>query len=1000
MPVNWKAALEQVRAARPPGPGCGAGPQPGSLRWLEAELGRRGGNPAALRNIVYRDTGRPADKAHLADILRELAAGAGLTLDLDVPGVAAPLPDELELLGRAKKRVYKGFLAALRAGRAPRMVVAGRAGAGKTVLLDHLSRALEQSGVLVTRLGLSGEVGDVLALAPVAGRSFAALAERQRAALLAVAPARGAWLVRLAGELRFAGDPPRGPGGEVVTPGAWAAALLLAAPPGVAVLLALEDARGWPPDLAPVTELRPPTQAEAQAYLMEKLGLPRTAAGALARETGRNLDRLTLLAGAEAARGPEGETGPEPAGAAGLADPDVCRLAAAFAALDAAWPDQVGGRPHPGAALDAALGGALAQLPLHARAHARPVPGRPGEWQAASSLRALQPRLAPAALETARLRLAGSAPEVPGAYRVGALVAGGDWAGLRAWLLGTPDDAQFLPPWWPVVRAGSPPHGREALARLVVSHYAGRGEYGHPQARDALFLLLASGEEGVRAWARVKLAESRLDAGDPETAAAQLAGPEVRLALSAQAPADLWTLSAQADALLVQGALARWRGDLAAATCAVHDPRTARSGARALLWRGLIAKDAGRWAEALADLRAVPDHSPLLSARARYQEGDLRLRLGQPAAARALLLEVAGRLEQAGAPPEEQARSLARAATALRRLGQPAGAMRLLERALALVPAAPPGSPGSGGADGVVRARLLSEGVPVLLALNRHGDALAQVAGALDLLGASGARRAEAAYRVRRTVYRAALAYLTRGLGRRYQHPLLGAGRDHPDLAHARTLLGGLLRETGGAGDREQVLTFDLHLALALAEPDPEAALGHADRALAMTDHPYAGAQAHAARAEASLRAGRSGAVLADVNRAHALLRRVGTDLGDRPTAHADPGLYAQLLTLEACALVGAPDTAGPDAAPPASSEVTLALDWLRAELRPPELAPFREAVWREVGAALERGGRAQTVVPAAPWPLRPGDVLTVLEGRREPVLAAGAAQDAGDTPC
>ncbi|MFC5847981.1 hypothetical protein [Deinococcus petrolearius] len=984
MSVNWRGALEQLRAARPPGAERGAGPQPGSLRWLEAELGRRGGNPAALRNIVYRDTGTPADKALLAGLLRELAAGMELALDLHVPDVAAPLPDELELLGRAKKRVYKGFLAALRAGRAPRVVVAGRAGAGKTVLLDHLSRALERGGVPVTRLNLSGEVGDGLALPPVAGRSFAALAERQRAAVAAVAPARGAWLVRVAGELRFAGDPPRGPGGAATTPGAWAAALWAAAPPGVALLLALEDPRGWPAELAPVTGLRPPTQAEAQAYLMEKLGLPRAAAGALARETGRNLDRLTLLAGAEA-------TGPDPApDLAGLTDPDVCRLAAAFAMLDGAWPGDAGARPHPEAALDAALGVPLARLPLHARVQARPVPGRPGEWQVAPALRALRPRLAPAALDAARERLSAPGTQVPGAYRVGALVTGGDWAGLRRWLLAAPDDAQFLPPWWPAVRAAAPSHGREPLARLVVAHYAGRGEYGHPQARDALFFLLASEEGGVRAWARVKLAESRLDAGDPETAAAQLAEPEVRLALSAQAPADPWTLAAQADALLVQGALARWRGDLAAATRAVHDPRTAQSGARALLWRGLIAKDAGRWAEALADLRAVPDHSPLLSARARYQEGDLRLRLGQPAAARALLLEVAGRLDRAGAPPEEQARSLARAATALRRLGDPAGALRLLERALALVPGTSPGP----GTDGVVRARLLSEGVPVLLALNRPGDALAQVAGALDLLRASGARRAEAAYRVRRTVYRAALAYLTRGLGRRYQHPLLGAGlgagldaalearRDHPDLAHARALLEGLLREGSGASDREQVLTFDLHLALALAEPDSEAALAHAGRALAMTDHPYAGAQAHAARAEARLRAGRPEAVLADVNRAHALLRRVGADLGDLTAAHPDPGLHAQLLTLEACALAG----------DPAETGTAQTLAWLRAELAAPELAPFRDGVWREVGAALERAG--QESVPSSPdWPLRPGDVLAVLEARRGP--AVGVASDA-----
>ena len=155
-----------------------------------------------------------------------------------------------------------------------------------------------------------------------------------------------------------------------------------------------------------------------------------------------------------------------------------------------------------------------------------------------------------------------------------------------------------------------------------------------------------------------------------------------------------------------------------------------------------------------------------------------------------------------------------------------------------------------------------------------------------------------------------------------------------------------------------------------------------------MTDHPYAGAQAHAARAEAALRAGRPEAVLTDVNRAHALLRRVGAGLGDLPAAHPDPGLHAQLLTLEACALAG--DPPGTDAAG------TLA--WLRAELAAPALAPFRDGVWREVGAALERAG--QESVPSSPdWPLRPGDVLAVLEARRGPAPGAASSVDLEPDP-
>ncbi len=54
-----------------------------------------------------------------------------------------------------------------------------------------------------------------------------------------------------------------------------------------------------------------------------------------------------------------------------------------------------------------------------------------------------------------------------------------------------------------------------------------------------------------------------------------------------------------------------------------------------------------------------------------------------------------------------------------------------------------------------------------------------------------------------------------------------------------------------------------------------------------MTDHPYAEAQARASRAEALLRGHQPSAALGELNRAHALLRRVWP----ASPAGADPGL-------------------------------------------------------------------------------------------------------------
>ncbi|MBB5233409.1 hypothetical protein [Deinococcus budaensis] len=993
--MDWKGILADLRAHLPP---TRAGGQPGnrstrgSLRWLEAEMRARGANPASLRNIVYRGVGTAADKAALHAILAELAREAGRPLAGGGPARAPdPLPPELELLGRSKKRAYKQVLAGVRAGRAPRLIVTGRAGAGKTILLDHLERGLAglEGAPRVRRLHLSGDAAEGLGLTR-GGTSFAQQAQAQADAARAVWPALpGVLLARVTADLHFGGQPPRSAEGTPLSAAAWAAEhLLRRAPAGVAVLLALEDAAGVPQGLAEVIELRPPTPLEARAYLMARLGVGREQADALVRETGRHLDRLALLGGS-------GTHGAAPERL--LADPDVRRLAAALAALAPGGEDAVSG-----VALAAALGQPLAELPPHARALL--APQGPG-WTPLPALSAASAHLPPAEQGAARRRLLAAPPDPDLApARLAALAALGEWEALAAQVAARPDEARHLPPLWPQVRSGARGAAREALARAVAAHHAGRGEYDEPRARDALFTLLESPTPAVRGWARVKLAESSVDAGNFGAATAQLAHPDLGAA-PAGPPGDWspdwlpdrpphwtadWAAAAQADALLVQAALARWQGDLGAATRAVSDPRTAPGGPRAHLWRGLIAKDAGDWEAAVRHLHLVPQTSPLLSARARYQEGDLRLRLGQPRAALAALEDAAARLEAAGGGAEERARALARAATALRRLGRPAEGRRLLRRALALLPDEADGASlwEGGRADAVLRARLLSEGVPLHLALGRPDEALADAARALHLLSRSGPRRPEAAYRTRRTGYRVALAYLTRGMGLPYLQPFAGPERDHPDLAHARALLDAELSRPAAASDREQLLKFDLYLSRALADPDPASAREFTARALAMADHPYAGAQAGALHAEALLRSGQSEAALAQINRAHALVRRMSSGLPGLPDS--DPGLTAQLLALEARATM-------------AGGEATLR--WLRDALTDPALAPFRSGVWREAGRALEAGHPHPEAALRALHPgweagrLRVRDALRLLEAGQPGDGPRKAAREGADGP-
>ena len=228
--MDWKSLLADVRAHLPASP-AGRGVQRGSLRWLEAEMARLGGNPATVRNIVYRDVGTQADKEVLGRILAALAQEAGRSLDLPARVTPLALPPELELLGRSKKLVYKQFLGAVRAGRAPRLVVYGRGGSGKTVLLSNLAQALEAEGLgPVRRLNLSG---DAFRLSPPArppGRDYASLAAAQwewLGGMLSLPHFRAGEtknpvpvLLRVTADLNFGGQPPRLPDGSAGNPAA------------------------------------------------------------------------------------------------------------------------------------------------------------------------------------------------------------------------------------------------------------------------------------------------------------------------------------------------------------------------------------------------------------------------------------------------------------------------------------------------------------------------------------------------------------------------------------------------------------------------------------------------------------------------------------------------------------------------------------------------------------------------------------------------------------
>jgi len=121
----------------------------GSINWLRKEMERRDANPNVVRNIIYRDKGKLADKRVLFEILGELWTTTGQpplrAPELEVllsPGSSAE-QEVLQLLGREKRRAYRSFVGGVRGGETPHLLITGRPGSGKTLLADYIQQALE-----------------------------------------------------------------------------------------------------------------------------------------------------------------------------------------------------------------------------------------------------------------------------------------------------------------------------------------------------------------------------------------------------------------------------------------------------------------------------------------------------------------------------------------------------------------------------------------------------------------------------------------------------------------------------------------------------------------------------------------------------------------------------------------------------------------------------------------------------------------------------------------
>ena len=193
----WRRLFEEVR--RELGGRRDENGVVGSINWLRKAMEARGANPNVVRNIIYRDKGKVADKRALLELLKGLWEDAGKgplqVPELDVLlSVGGHAEEATGLPGREKRRVYGEFVSGVRGGENPKLLVTGRPGSGKTLLLDFVQGALNGPQGAVPRIVRLEFTGDLTASLSRLAQALGVPAQRVEARLATIS--RGAYAVQ------------------------------------------------------------------------------------------------------------------------------------------------------------------------------------------------------------------------------------------------------------------------------------------------------------------------------------------------------------------------------------------------------------------------------------------------------------------------------------------------------------------------------------------------------------------------------------------------------------------------------------------------------------------------------------------------------------------------------------------------------------------------------------------------------------------------------------
>ena len=1010
-PSPWRAVYEQVRAEL--GHRRDEHGSLGSINWLRHHMERRGANPNVVRNIIYRDKGRLPDKQALYGILDELwrASGHPPLRSPELDALLAPGSGQeqevLQQLGREKRRAYREFVQAVRTGGDPKMVVVGRPGSGKTLLLDFIQQALElppaatdrlirlefggtDLATTLTRLGAAMEVPPAVMEARLvklgSAGAFAVQADAQadvaRAILDAARGHRGRQALLLHVSQSLGGQESLGlvplrlndPDVPRVSAAEWLWVSLfepLSRLPGTAILVSMADlplrAQSRLGAFADPVRLTPPTLAEARRYVRARLPhADATQHERIVRLAGRSFEELRTLTLLTEIRDPTSEPTTPPEGSA-------VQLARA---ID-------GGEPHLRRFLAAVAVLSLPDYPEFSRAelaqllqltHDEPgeidgafLDGVPGSAELVRCFsrdlaRELRRRLAaqdPAHYQAlhghAAAHLAPRAharPRGEAASRyLTFLLEARAWERLIDWMSRHGAPQALVGRLWATARAELPP-GTEAerFAQRVAAHYVRLGTFQHPDVRDAFAVMAASGDAELRTWTALRRAEGLSLRGHHDQAEALL---------SALPPIGDARLAA--DGAIARASIARWRGrhDEAMRLVFGEAPghlRRAPAGVesdavrvKAALWAGLLAKDRGDLDAALASFDSVPRADDLDAARVAFQRGDVFMRLGHFDRALRAMDEAVALATRSDALASERTRYLARRATVHRRRGELARAAADFEAARALLSG--PGAAGS-DTDGWERefwlARVEDEAGLLLLAEGRFDEAATTFDRNLRRFRAyAEAHGVDATYRVLRSTLRLAIAYGCRAIGQPFRRPFAigpGLGADTPDLRQARRLIAEVLGRVEDEADGWRLSSLARDALLAA-----NLFVASGRDAVELAERALAGSRYPYQRATAHAHAAAGALRIPDPEaaaaHAEAATRELAAATGSASeTEQGDLELVAWLIALGAVADTQAGDVHG-------------AGQRLAQGLKRQELRPHHDALLRHFGEAIEVHG-------------------------------------------